>query len=133
MTERNAESKNVTINSLDDYNRFLSDGYEVKRTRFHGHPEHMYCTIVLSNGKEEIVANSNSIDEYVLHLRELYDFDKQKPCFLYVSDTELYHNFDEELFAILPNTPIRPIQVKTINYSPNQIYNELQNWIIREE
>jgi hypothetical protein len=93
---------------MEHFNSLIEDGFEVKSVRFYGHPQSMNTAVLLVRGEERLEARANAIDDYLLHLRELYDFDKQKTSFVYITDTELYHQFEEELFTLLPNISIGP-------------------------
>jgi hypothetical protein len=77
MIKNKEEKDNASINitSLGHYNQLLSDGFELKSVRFYGHPRDMNCSLVLVKDNQEIVANAKAIDDYFLHLRELYQLD----------------------------------------------------------
>lgn len=88
----------IIIRSLDHFNSIIRDGFEVKIVKFYGPPSHLNCALLLQRGEEQITADADSINDYVLHLRELYDFNKGESCFVYIPDTEIYHEFEEEFF-----------------------------------
>jgi hypothetical protein len=90
--------------------------------------------IILAKGDQILEADASTIDDYVLHLRELYDFDKQKTAFVYITDTEVYHEFEEELFTIFPSLPYgfksRPIITKKPKIEFwGKIIGRIEDWI----
>jgi len=128
-----AEADKITIQSMEHYNSMIEDGFEVKAVRLYGHPQHMNFAILLVRGQERFDADANAIDDYVIHLRELYDFDKQKTSFVYITDTELYHDFEEELFTLLPRAESTPIINKKLDTpSWRKIIGHIQDWLRME-
>ncbi len=79
----------IKITSLQHLNSLVTDGFEVKVVKFYGHPQNMNCVLLLVKGEEQLVADCNNITDYVLHLRELYDFDSRKTQFVYIPDTKI--------------------------------------------
>ena len=127
-------AKKITIKSMEHYNTMIKDGFEVKQVLVYGSPQHLNTAIVLANGDQTLEADATAIDDYVLHLRELYDFDKQKTAFVYITDTEVYHTFEEELFTIFPSLPYgfksRPIITKKPEIELwEKIIGRIEDWI----
>jgi hypothetical protein len=80
----------------------------------HG-PQRLNVSVVLARDQERILANANNIDDYVLRLRELCDFQKKKPCFVYIPDANLYHEFEEDFIELIhPSSPMS-IVTKQLN------------------
>ena len=82
-------AKKMTIKSMEHYNAMIKEGFEVKQVRISGNPQHLNTAIVIAKGDQKVEADANAIDDYILHLRELYDFDKQKTAFVYITDTKV--------------------------------------------
>lgn len=51
----------------------------------------------LRKGNSKIVANTNPVFEYAAHFVNIYDFEKKKPGFVWISDTSVYWQFEEAL------------------------------------
>jgi hypothetical protein len=106
---------NLTIESMEHFNSIMNDGFEVQSIRFYGNPQRLNVSVVLARDQERILANANNIDDYVLRLRELCDFQKKKPCFVYIPDANLYHEFEEDFIELIhPSSPMS-IVTKQLN------------------
>ena len=122
----------LIIRSLDHFNSLTRDGFEVKVIKFYGPPSHLNCALLFQRGDEQITADADSINDYVLHLRELYDFNRGESCYVYIPDTEIYHEFDEEFFALIPGNKPELFVSRNVGLS-RTLFEELNNWVENEE
>lgn len=118
---------------MEHFNQLIKNGYEITAINysFTSSLSNVNILLVRQNGGEKIIANANVIDEHIMHLAELYDFTKKRPMFIWVPDTSVYWEFEEEFFTLLPrDNGSRPIIMKQVNTSKaNNIYNSFLDWI----
>lgn len=75
------QGERMTIHSKQHYDELLQNGFEVANTSFSYTPERTENKLILQKGEKTIITDANSIDEYVMHLQPLYDFNKKKIVF----------------------------------------------------
>jgi len=123
----NVPEYKTRITSMAQYESLISQGFEITNVYYEFPPG--VIIIRLAKGTEEIIAEANSIFEYLIHLKPLYDFKKKKNCFVYVTDVEVYTAFEMALPMMIPGTPQHPIVTKSLNTKfANEIYTKLSRW-----
>lgn len=131
-----SDAKKIVLRSEEQLKQLVSEGYEVIGKNFHfTNDQGGYLDLRLKKADSKIVANANSIFEYVLHLVDIYDFEKKKPVFVWVSDTSVYWQFEEALLMLRPDKNIQPIITtkELLTAIPNRIYTSLLTWIDNEK
>jgi hypothetical protein len=126
-----SDGKIISIESMKHFNQLIKNGYEITAINYSFTSNLSNVKILLVRQNEKIIANANNIDEYIIHLVELYDFTKKKPMFIWVPDTSVYWEFEKEFFTLLPRTDdSQPIIMKQVSTSKiDDIYNSFQGWI----
>jgi hypothetical protein len=116
-----------SITSMPEYEKLVDQGFEVKHV-FYEYPPGVII-LQMMKGDEEIIAEANSIWDYLSHLKPLYDFEKKRNSFVYVSDVEVYTDFEMALPMLIPGTEPHPILTNSIKTQlPGKTYTELLNW-----
>lgn len=125
----------LKIESIDHFNELVEKGFEVTDINYSFASNQSDVSLLLVNQNEKIVADANSIDDYVVHLVSLYDFNKKRPLFVWVPDTSLYWDFEDTLITFLSSTDnLQPFTTKQLATPiANEIYNSLSNWMSKEK
>jgi hypothetical protein len=123
---------------MEHYNKIIQDGFEIMAIKysFSFKPDTSNVKLLLAKQNEKIIADANLIVDYIIHLVELYDFEKKKRMFVYVPDTSVYWEFEEGLMMLpLSQENIQPpITSKRLNTAASsEIYNSLLNWMNNEK
>jgi hypothetical protein len=126
-----SDGKKISIESIGHLDQLIKNGYEITGINYSFSDNQSNVRILLVLQDEKIIANVNSIDEYIIHLVELYISDKKKPVFDWVPHTSVYWEFEEELSMLMPRTDnAQPIITKQVSTSKtNHIFNSFLGWI----
>jgi hypothetical protein len=133
-----SNGKKLKIESMEHYNKIIQDGFEITAIQysFSFESDKSNVRLLLTKQDEKIIADANSIDDYVIHLVELYDFEKKKRMFVYVPDTSIYWEFEEGLLMLPPSHDYvqPPLTTRQLNTATSmKMYNSLLNWMHGEK
>lgn len=121
------DGNSIVLYTIEDFNNLLEEGFEIESVDCTFPPGIM--NLILVRGEDRIVAVANPIFEHILHLKPLYDFNKKKNSFVYVSDVDVYFKFESVLEWILPGDTINPLITIKLNSSSNgKMYQIIYNW-----
>ena len=124
------KAEHITIQSEGYLEKLLLNGFEIQGSNFKWMPNKSSVTLYLKGKKRRLIADANDIDEYVIHLQDLYDFDKKKTRFTWVPDTSIYWNFQDKLIQMLTGEFKKPILKKKMDSALNQkILRSLRKWV----
>ncbi len=126
-------TQKITLTSMKHFNNLLEEGFRVVGKDYVYENNQSTWTLRLARDNEEIFANANAIDDYVLNLVELYNENTNDTCFIWVPDPSVYFQFEDALIYILPWHNPPPSVTKTIGTQNNyKIYNSLYSWFKNE-
>jgi hypothetical protein len=131
-----SDANKIVLRSEEQLKQLISDGYEIIGMNAHYRIDiGGYLDLRLKKADSKIVANANSIFEYASHLVNVYDIEKKKPAFVWVSDTSVYWQFEEALLMLEQNENNQKIiTTKKLRTSiPNKVYRSLMTWIDNEK
>jgi hypothetical protein len=132
-------AKQITLIRTKDLDNLLDDGYEIVMMHYtfkaetpedglHGHA---FIGLYCETCEEKFIhALSTPIFEYISHFFELYNKDKKKPVYTWVSDPSIFWKFEESLRPLLYGD----LTLATLNlYRDETIYTILKSFLETEK
>ncbi len=124
----------IRVDSLDEFKGFLKLGYEVCGKSFRWENNISEVKLALNRDGEQIIVEANEIFEYAASLVELYDFEKKKPAYISVPNTQIFWEFELRLSTMISREFEKPIKVNEIVKSNSKlILDKFQSWVLNEK
>jgi hypothetical protein len=128
----------LVINSEEEYDQLISEGFEVQGLYFSWSKEFeekgVQAKIQLKKDGKLYLADANQIVDLAISLKQLYNFDLKKPVFTKTSRIGLTIDEEESLIDMVIGKYQKPLTVRRLETSnPERIYSLLQEWVSREK